>query len=256
MEFAYLSDSVSIKKVSETNTEGVFEIEGLYSGYGLTVGNALRRVLLSSLPGAAITQYKIKGVNHEFSTLPNVLEDAVEIGLNLKKIRFRVHTDEPQLLTIKAKGEKQLTAADIETNSEVEVVTPDLVIATLTGKSTDFEMEIKVERGLGYVPVESRKFEKLPIGTLALDAFFSPVVKVNFTVENMRVGDRTDYNRLSLLVQTDGSIAPSAALRKSSNILKDHFEKVSAIEVKELVPEKTAEKAAKTKKKAVKKAKK
>lgn len=232
MQFAYLSESVTIKKVSETNTEGVFEVEGLYSGYGITVGNALRRVLFSSLPGAAVTQFKIKGVQHSFSTVPSVSEDVVEIGLNLKKLRFRVHTDEPQTLTLKVKGERVVTAADLELNSQVEVMNPDAHIATLTDKSAELELELRVERGLGFVPVEARKSEKLPIGTVALDASFSPVVKANFSVENMRVGDRTDYNRLIISVMTDGSITPSAALHKASNILKDHFDKISNIEVR------------------------
>ncbi len=234
MEYQYLSETVGVKKVSENDREGVFEVEGLYAGYGLTIGNALRRVLLSSLPGAAITQFKIKGVNHEFSTVEGISEDVVEIGLNLKKIRFRIHTDEPQVLTIKAKGEHAITAADIETNANVELITPDIHIATLTAKHADLEMEVTVEKGLGYSPVESRKNDKLPIGVIALDALFSPVVKVNFTVENMRVGERADYNKLRLVVDTDGSITPSAALRKASNILQDHFVKISGVEVKEV----------------------
>lgn len=250
MEFAYLSDLVTVKRISETNTEGVFEIEGLYSGYGLTLGNALRRALLSSLPGAAITQFKIRGVNHEFSTIPNVVEDVVELSLNLKKIRFRAHTDEPQTLTLKFKGEGKVTASDIELNSEVELVTPDAVIATLTSKSAELEVELRVERGLGYSPVEARKFEKLAIGSIALDAFFSPVIRVNFSVENMRVGDRTDYNRLRIGIDTDGTITPSSALHKASNILRDHFEKAANIDVKELEVAPAAEVAKKAKKKS------
>jgi len=253
MEIIYLSDSVSIKKISETPTEGQFEIDGLYGGYGLTIGNALRRVLLSSLPGAAVTQYKIKGINHEFSTIPNIKEDMVELGLNLKKIRFRAHTDEPQTLTIRVKGERVVTAKDIEPNSQMEVMNPDIMIATLTSKGAELEMELKVERGLGYVPVEARKLEKLPIGTISLDAFFSPVIKVNFTIENMRVGDRTDYNKLKLGIKTDSAISPSAALRKASNILKDHFDKVSSIEV---MTAEVAEEVPAKKKKAKKQAKK
>jgi DNA-directed RNA polymerase subunit alpha len=233
MEYQYLSETVNIKKVSESDTEGIFEVEGLYSGYGLTLGNALRRVLLSSLPGAAITQIKIRGVNHEFSTLEGVKEDMVEIGLNLKKIRFRIHTDEPQVLTLKAKGETEVSASDIKTNAQVDLITPDVPIATLTAKDAELDMEITVEKGLGYVPAEAKRSDKLPIGVIALDALFSPVTKVNFTVENMRVGERADYNRLRLVVETDGSITPSAALRKASNILQDHFVKVSGIEVKE-----------------------
>ncbi len=234
MEYQYLSETVSVKKVSEGDKEAVFEVDGLYAGYGLTIGNALRRVLLSSLPGAAITQFKIKGVNHEFSTIDGIKEDVVEIGLNLKKVRFRIHTDEPQVLTLKMKKEGDITAADIEVNANVDLITPGAHIATLTGKGADLEMEITVEKGLGYSPVESRKNDKLPIGVIALDALFSPVTKVNFTVENMRVGERADYNKLRLIVETDGSVTPSAAIRKASNILQDHFVKISGVEVKEV----------------------
>mgnify|MGYP001584863319 CR=1 FL=1 len=234
MKFAYLSETVAIKTISEDNKDGVFEIEGLYTGYGLTLGNSLRRVLLSSLPGAAITRVKIKGTNHEFTTVPGVAEDVVEISLNLKAICFRAYTDEPQVLRLKVKGEKEVTAGDIETNSQVEVINSDAHIATLTAKDSELDMELTVERGLGYVATESVKSEKLPIGVIALDAIFSPVVKVNFEVENMRVGDRTDYNKLRLIIQTNGNISPSAALRKASNILQDHFTKISQIEVKEI----------------------
>lgn len=233
MEYTRLSETVKIKKISETDKEGVFEIEGLYTGYGLTLGNALRRTLLSSLAGAAITQIKIKGVEHEFSTIPGVLEDVVEITLNLKKIRFRFYATEPQILTLKVKGEKEVTANDIKTNAQVEVVNSDAHIATLTNKNAELDMELTVEKGLGYVPVEDRKIEKLPIKTICLDAIFTPIVKVNFNIENMRVGERTDYNRLRIIIETDGSISPSNALHKACNVLKDHLEKILAIEVKE-----------------------
>lgn len=261
MEYQYLSETVNIKKVSETDKEGVFEIEGLYSGYGLTLGNALRRVLLSSLPGAAITQIKIKGVSHEFSAMEGMKEDVVELALNLKKIRFRIHTDEPQVLTLKAKSEKEIAASDIKTNAQVDLITPDVHIATLTSKDAELDMEITVEKGLGYMPVELRKSEKLPIGVIAVDALFSPVIKVNFSVENMRVGERADFNRLRMIIETDGSITPSAALRKASNILQDHFVKISGIEVKEPEPssakasEGEEEKPAKKKKASTKKKK-
>ncbi len=256
MQYQYLSETVGIKKVSETDKEGIFEIEGLYAGYGLTLGNALRRVLLSSLPGAAITQVKIKGVSHEFTTLEGVKEDMVEIALNLKKARFRIHTDEPQVLTLRVKGEKEITASDIETNAQVDLITPDAKIATLTSKSAELDMEITVEKGLGYVPVESRRSEKLPIGVIALDALFSPVSKVNFVVENMRVGERADYNRLRLIIETDGSLTPSSALRKASNILQDHFVKISGVEVKEVEAAPAVEGEEKKTKKAAKKRKK
>jgi len=234
MEYSYLSSTVSIKTVSEDAKNGVFEIEGLFAGYGLTLGNSLRRALLSSLPGAAVTEIKIKNVPHEFSTLPGLKEDIVELALNFKKLRFRLHVDEPQVLALKMKGETPVTAGDIELNSNVEIMNPDEHLATLTAKDAELDIEVKVERGLGYVPVEMRKTEgRLPIGTIAIDAIFTPVERVNYMVEDMRVGDRTDYNRLRLEITTDGTVSPSSALHKSANILKDHFEKVGTLEVKE-----------------------
>lgn len=233
MEYAHVSSTLSIKTVSEDAKNGVFEIEGLYTGYGLTVGNALRRALLSSLPGAAITYVKIKNVPHEFTTLDGVKEDVVELILNIKKLRFIMHTDETQTLLVKVKGENVVTGADIKLNSDIEIVNPEEVIATLTAKDADFECELTVERGLGYSAVESRKAEKMSIGQIGVDAFFSPVTKVNYTVENMRVGESTNYNRLRLEIETDGTISPSAALHKTSNILKDHFEKIYSVEVQE-----------------------
>jgi DNA-directed RNA polymerase subunit alpha len=235
MEFAHVSSAVTIKTISEDEKNGVFEIGGLFAGYGLTIGNALRRALLSSLPGAAVTEIKVKNAPHEFSTLPGMKEDLVELLLNFKKLRFRLHTDEPQVLSLKVKGERTVTAGDIELNSEVDIMNPEEVLAHLTAKDAELDVEVKVERGLGYVPVEGRKAEggRLSIGTIAIDAIFTPVQSVNYTVDDMRVGDRTDYNRLRLTITTDGTISPSAALHKASNILKDHFEKVSTIEVKE-----------------------
>lgn len=226
--YHHLSDTLKIKKISDDGKVGVFHIEGLYTGFGLTVGNALRRALFSSLPGAAVTQIKIKGVGHEFTTIPGVAEDVVELTLNLKKIRFKFFADEPQVLTLKIKGEKEVTADDIKTNSQVEIVNPDLHLATLTDKKAELDMELTIEKGLGYLPAAERKLERLAIGTVVLDAIFSPVIKVNSSVENMRVGERTDYNRLKIEVETDGSITPSDALHKTANVLKDHFEKVSA----------------------------
>lgn len=238
MKITYLSDTVAIKKISEDSHHGIFEIEGLYTGYGLTLGNGLRRALLSSLPGAAVTQLKIKGAQHEFSTLPGMVEDVVDFTLNVKKIRFSFFADEPQILTLKVTGPKKVTASDIKANSQVVIVNPKLPLATLTDKKAELEMELTVEKGLGYVPAESRKLERLPIGTILLDALFSPVVKVNFRVENMRVGERTDYNRLIFEIETDGTITPSAALRKAANVLGDHFQKISGIEVVQAEPEK------------------
>lgn len=244
MEYAHLSSTVSIKTVSEEANKGVFEVEGLYAGYGLTVGNALRRALLSSLPGAAVTEIKVKGVPHEFSTLPGLKEDIVELALNFKKLRFRMHVDEPQVLALKAKGERVVTAGDIALNSNVELLNPEETLATLTAKDAELDIEVKVERGLGYVPVEARKSEgRLAIGTIAVDAIFTPVTRVNYTVEDMRVGDRTDFNRLRIEVTTDGTVSPSAAVHKAANVLKDHFEKVAAVIVAEFEAPKAAARA-------------
>lgn len=243
------------KLVKQDGNLGVFEIENLYAGYGITLGNALRRVLLSSLPGAAVTQVKIKGVDHEFSTIAGVVEDVVEILLNLKKLRFKLHSDETQLVTLRVSGERTVTGADIEENQNIEVMSKDFHIATLTSKKVEFEMELKVERGLGYEPVEMRKKEKLPIGTVALDAFFSPVKKVNFVSDNMRVGDRTDYNRIRLVVETDGSITPSQALQAAAKILLDHYAIVASVDVEGVLAKGATKEKKTAKKKTIRKKK-
>ncbi len=243
MNYAYLSDSVKAVKIKEDERVGVFDIEGLYRGYGVTVGNALRRVLFSSLPGAAVTRFKVKGVGHEFTTIPGVIEDVVEISLNLKQVRFRFYADEPQVLALKVKGEKKITAGDIKGNAQVEIQNPDLHIATITAKTGELDIELTVEKGLGYEPVENQKKERLPIGMIAMDAIFSPVTNVNFRIENMRVGERTDYNKVRLEIETDGTISPSSALHKAVSILADHFKKIGEIKVEEF-PSKTATRSA------------
>lgn len=214
------------KLIQKTENEAVFEIENLYPGYGTTIGNALRRVLLSSLRGAAITAVRIQGVNHEFSTIPNVLEDVIEIILNLKQIRIRLHGTEPQKLTLKVKGEREVKAKDLHGPSQIEIVTPDAHIATLTDKKAELEIELDVEAGIGYQTVEARMKEKLSIGAIAIDAIFTPVRKVNYEVENMRVGERTDFNRARLTIATDGTIAPEEALRQAIQILVDQFKEL------------------------------
>lgn len=226
MQYSHLSDTVSIKTISEKGNKGVFHIEGLYAGYGVTLGNALRRSLLSSLPGAAITKVKIKGVDHEFSTLPGMKEDILEFTLNLKKVRFYFTGNEPQTLKIDFKGEGEVKAGDIENNAFARVINKDLHLATLTKKTAKLEAELTVEKGLGYVVAESRKLERVSVGNILLDAIFSPVVKVSYEVEDMRVGDRTDYNRLKIEIETDGSISPSEALYKTAKVLEDHFLKI------------------------------
>ena len=211
------------KIVSEEGDSAVFEIEGLYPGYGQTIGNSLRRVLLSSLEGAAITSVKIEGVNHEFTVLEGVMEDMVEILLNLKQMRFRLNDTGPHTINLAVTGEKKVTGKDFKTPSQVEVVTPDIYIATLTAKNAKLNIEAVVESGLGYVPVEARSKDKVEVGKIALDASFSPVRHINYEVENMRVGDRTDYNKVRLHIETDGSVTPREALIRSAKTLVEQF---------------------------------
>lgn len=241
-----------IKKEDDT---ALFEIEPLYPGYGITVGNSLRRVLLSSLEGAAATQVKIKGVSHEFSTIPGVLEDVIQITLNLKQLRFKVFSDEPQKASLRVKGEKEVKGKDFDLPSQVELVNKDCHIATLTQKSSELELEIKIEKGVGYSPTEMRKKEKLEIGAIPLDAFFTPVRRVSYRIENMRVGERTDYDRLFLEIKTDGVITPEAAFFRATEILVNHFslftESLRAKAVQPVPPVKK-EKKVRVKKKAKK----
>src|SRR3989304_4358245 len=234
-----------IKVLSKEGSKTTFEISPLMPGYGATIANPLRRVLLSSLEGAAITSVKIKGVDHEFSSISGVLEDVVEVILNIKKIRFKLHGDGPVKLTLDVKGEKTVTAADIKLTSDIELINEDQHIATITDKKMGLSMELEVEKGVGYVPVEQRQKEKLAIGVIAIDAIFSPVRMVNFTVENTRVGQRIDFNKITMEIETDGSIDPEEALKKASEILIKHFEVIGLVEL----PEKK-EKGEKPKKKA------
>jgi DNA-directed RNA polymerase subunit alpha len=205
--------------VSEDEFRGVFEIDGLYPGYGHTLGNSLRRIILSSLPGAAITQVKIEGVAHEFSAMDGVREDVITILLNLKRIRLALHGDEPMHITLKKSGAGMVTAADIVCPSQVEILNPEQPIAEITAKGTTLEMDILVEKGLGYVPREVHQRDKVEIGTIAIDAVFTPIRRANYEVENMRVGDRTDYNRLRVMIETDGTFTPREALEKSIEIM-------------------------------------
>ncbi len=205
--------------VSEENNRGIFEIDGLYPGYGHTLGNSLRRIILSSLPGAAITQVKIDGVEHEFSTLEGVKEDVITILLNLRRVRLNLHSEEPMTISLKKNGAGVITAADIDAPTQVEILNPDQYIAEVTNKSTKFNMEITVERGLGYVPREVHQKDKVEIGTIAMDAVFTPIRRANYEVENMRVGDRTDYNRLRIILETDGTYTASQALEKAIEIM-------------------------------------
>jgi len=226
------------KIIEKKGNTAIFEIEALYPGYGATVGNSLRRVLLSSLPGAAITQVKIKGVPHEFSIMSGILEDVITILLNLKQLRFKIYSDESQKATLKVKGEKEVKASDFELPTQLELINKNAHIATLTDKKSELEMEILVEKGLGYETVERRKKEKLGVGVIALDTIFTPIRRIAFRVENMRVGERTDFDKLFLEIETDGTTAPETAFSQASEILAKHFSLIGeAFKVKEKKPE-------------------
>jgi DNA-directed RNA polymerase subunit alpha len=205
--------------VSEKEFHGIYEIDGLFPGYGHTLGNSLRRIVLSSLPGAAITHVKIEGAKHEFDTLDGVKEDVVTIILNLKRVRLSLHSDEPVKISLKKTAVGVVTAADLEVPSQVEILNPEQRIAEITDKKGALDMEITVERGLGYVAREVHAKEKVEIGTIALDAVFTPIRRANYEVENMRVGDRTDYNRLRMIIETDGTLTPREALEQSIEIM-------------------------------------
>ena len=209
-------------EINDAKTYGRFVVEPLERGYGITLGNALRRVLLSSLPGAAVTSVKIDGVLHEFTTMPGVYEDSTDLILNLKGLGVKLHTDEEKILTLDAEGEGEITGADFECSSEVEILDPSHHIATLD-KNGSLHMEVTVERGRGYNSVEKNKKENAPIGVIPIDSFFSPITKVIFHVEDTRVGQQTDFDKLTLEIWTDGSILPDEALSKSAKILSEYL---------------------------------
>lgn len=222
MENILLPSTITFTQGTRPN-EGVLVIEPCFHGYGTTLGNALRRVLLSSLPGAAVTAVKIKGVNHEFQSIENVKEDALEIILNLKLLRMKVFSDEPVVLKLSVSGEQTVSAADIEPNADVEIVNPEQHIATLTDTKSKMEMEITVRKGRGYSSTEERTGQVSDLGTIAIDALFSPVRNVGYRVENTRVGEITNYDKLIMTIETDGTISPQEAVQQSAQLLMDHF---------------------------------
>jgi DNA-directed RNA polymerase subunit alpha len=225
------------KIIREEGFSGIYEIDGLYPGYGHTLGNSLRRIILSSLPGAAVTKVKIKTVEHEFSSIDGVKEDVIAILLSIKKLRIKLITDESQVITIKAKGIKTVTAKDITVPGQVEILNPELHIATLTDKSSDLDIEITVEKGLGYVSKEILTKDRVDVGTISLDATFTPIRKVNYEVENMRVGDRTDFNRLRISIETDGTLTPTEALENSITLMIMQLKSIIGFKEEEVVAE-------------------
>ena len=231
--------------VSEGGTKGVYEIDGLYPGYGHTLGNSLRRIILSSLVGSAITSIKIEGAAHEFSVIDGIKEDVITILLHLKQVRFRLLTDEPQTVTLSVKGPKSVTAGDIETSGQVEVLNKDLYIAEVTGKTT-LTIEMTVEKGLGFVPKDLHQKTKTEVGTIALDAIFTPIRRVSYEVENMRVGDKTNHNRLRMTIETDGTLTPREALEQAITIMVEQLQAIVGFTItsKQTLKESVEEEAA------------
>lgn len=220
---------LTLKAVAEEENEGTFVIEPLSPGYGITVGNSLRRILLGSLEGAAVSAVRIDGASHEFTAIPGVREDIVALMLNIKQLRMRLHGDDAANLILQKKGPGVVTAADFKANSAVEFMDPNQVIAHLD-KGANLNLEIEVIKGRGYQSVESRKEEKMPLGTIAVDCAFSPVTRVNYDVENTRVGNLTNYDRLNITVKTDGSISPREALQTAARIAVEHFAIIGGID--------------------------
>ncbi|MFH1565135.1 MAG: DNA-directed RNA polymerase subunit alpha [bacterium] len=222
MENISLPDKIKYEKGAGQN-ETKLIIEPCYPGYGTTIGNALRRVLLSSLCGGAVVAIKIKGCSHEFSTIPNVKEDAVELILNFKKLRVDVKSQETVILKLKVKGKKEVKASDITKNAEVSISNPDFVLANLTSKDAELEMDIHVRQGRGYTPIEEREHEEKSVGLINIDSIFTPIRNISINVENVRVGRMTNYDKLIMTIGTDGSIDPKDAVKQASEILIDHF---------------------------------
>jgi len=262
----FFPTKVEYQEDKQNKNKGSVIIEPCYPGYGTTWGNALRRVLLTSLEGAAVTAVKIRGARYEFSTLDYVQEDILDIILNLKLLRLKIfkETDKPIKLTLKASGERRVTARDVDKSADVEIVNPDLLIANLTDKKAKLEMEIWVEKGYGWVPSEEKSREDKDIGTIIVDSIFTPVLNVAVNIENVRVGKRTDYDKLILTIETDGIVSPLQAFLAASKLLAEQFnlliergEKLEEREAREeLAVKKKAKKRATTKEKIATKKKK
>ncbi|MBD3376533.1 DNA-directed RNA polymerase subunit alpha [candidate division KSB1 bacterium] len=219
-----MPESLELDESTYSNTYGKFIVQPLERGFGTTIGNALRRVLLSSIPGAAITMFRVDGIVHEFDTIKGVKEDVAELVLNLKQVRIKLIDKKPDKVVLDLKGPKEFSAADIQAASnDFEILNIDQHIATLD-QDADFRMELRIGRGRGYVPSEENKMPDMPLGTIPIDAIFSPVLKVSYVVENTRVGQKTDYDRLILEISTDGSITPDDALSYAGKIIKDHIQ--------------------------------
>lgn len=248
MEHILLPSKIEIKDTDEQNLAQVV-ITPCQQGYGATLGNSLRRVLLSSLPGAAVESVKIKGVNHEFSAIEGVQEDVVQIILNLKQLAVKSFSDEKITLSLTKKGEGDILASDFEKNSDIEIVNSDLKIMTVTDSKKEVEMEITIGKGAGYVPVNEKDSSSLDLGTILIDSLYTPIVDVGYRVENTRVGDVTNYEKLTLNIETNGTVTPKEALHQATKILMDYFALVLDVSKSEAVDEVEEKKESKTKKK-------
>ena len=212
--------------ILDEEKKGIYEIDNLSPGYGHTFGNSLRRIILSSIPGAAITSIKIEGVNHEFSVLEGMKEDVINVLLALKMVRFKMISDEPQVATLSIRGIKSVTSGDIKTGGQMEVLNNELHIADLTDKNSSLQIEMKVEKGLGFISKDIIQKGKVDVGTIALDAIFTPIRRVNYEVENMRVGEKTNHNRLRIFIETDGTITPREVLDQSVKIMLEQLQAI------------------------------
>lgn len=223
--FDFERPNIEVAEISEDKKYGKFVVEPLERGYGITLGNSLRRIMLSSLPGAAVSQVKIEGVLHEFSSIPGVKEDVTEIIMNIKSLAIKnnCETDEAKVAYIEYEGEGVVKASDIQADQDIEILNPDLVIATLSGKDTKLYMELTITKGRGYVSADKNKHEDLPIGVIAVDSIYTPVERVNVTVQNTRVGQITDYDKLTLDVYTNGTLVPDEAVSLAAKVLSEHL---------------------------------
>ncbi|WMC93797.1 DNA-directed RNA polymerase subunit alpha [Kineothrix sp. MB12-C1] len=223
--FDFERPNIEVAEISEDKKYGKFVVEPLERGYGITLGNSLRRIMLSSLPGAAVSQVKIEGVLHEFSSIPGVKEDVTEIIMNIKGLAIRNNSDtnEPKTAYVEFDGEGVVKASDIQVDQDIEILNPDLVIATLSGKDTKLYMELTISKGRGYVGADKNKLEDLPIGVIAIDSIYTPVERVNVTIENTRVGQITDYDKLTLDVYTNGTLVPDEAVSLAAKVLSEHL---------------------------------
>lgn len=222
MDYILLPSSIEFRETGDKNI-GELVVTPCHQGYGTTLGNSLRRVLLSSIEGAAVEAVKFDGVQHEFAAIDGVMEDVVEITLNLKQLAVISHSEEPIILTLKKKGKGEVTAADFAKNSDIEILNPEMKIATLTSDKKEFSFEVIIGKGLGYVPAAEKESKHLDLGTIVMDSFYSPIKDVGYSVENTRVGDVTDYEKLIVRIETNGTISPKEAVERATKILMDHF---------------------------------